>query len=246
MSKKLIVANWKMNTNHQEALDLAESIIKQAKTLSGQVVLCPPAIWIVEISKSIKKSDNLIKLGAQNIYFKDLGAYTGEISATMIKDFCQYVILGHSERRLYFKETDKEINSKIKLALKNNIKPILCVGEFEQNNNKDQENLFAQISQGLEGISKQEMEKIAIAYEPVWAIGTGNNASSEYAEKIITNLRNRIAIIFDRDIADKTKILYGGSVNSKNFSGYLKSSQINGLLVGGASLKADEFVKICK
>lgn len=246
MSKKLIIANWKMNTNYKEALDLVKSLSSQAKNFSASVVLCPPAIWLTEIAKIIKKHDSILKLGAQNIYFKEKGAYTGEISVEMIKDFCQYVILGHSERRMYFKETDKEINQKIKLALKNNIKPILCVGEFEQNNSADQENLFTQISQGLEGISAKEMEKVAIAYEPVWAIGTGNNATSEYANQTIGGLRDRLAVIYNRDTANKVKILYGGSVNSINFSGYLKSEGINGLLVGGASLKADEFVKICK
>ncbi|MCL5795772.1 MAG: triose-phosphate isomerase [Patescibacteria group bacterium] len=246
MSKKFIAANWKMNTNYQEATALAGKIIKEARYFSSQVVLCPPAIWITDIAKLNKKHHSSLKLGSQNIHLKESGAYTGEISVLMIKNFCQYVIIGHSERRMYFKETDQEVNAKIKLALKNGIKPILCVGEFEQNNSKDQENLFAQLSQGLSGISKEEMGKVIIAYEPVWAIGTGNNATSEYAEKVITNLRNRIAIMFDRCIADKIKILYGGSVNSKNFSGYLRSPQINGLLVGGASLKSNEFIQICK
>ncbi len=246
MSKKIIIANWKMNTSFQEATVLAKKISIAGKTFSNYVVLCPPAIWITEIGKIIKKHGSILKLGAQNIYSKESGAYTGEISVSMIKDFCQFVILGHSERRMYFKETDKDINLKIKLVLKNNIRPILCVGEFEQNSNEQKENLYAQISRGFEGINQEEAQKIIIAYEPVWAIGTGNNATSEYASNIIQGLRDRLAVMYSREIAKKIKILYGGSVNSKNFSGYLKSQEIDGLLVGGASLKAEEFIEICK
>jgi len=248
----LIVANWKMYTDLSEATALVTKISQGLENLNNiEVVICPPFIWLYPIAEIIRKNFSKIKLGAQNIYFKDKGNFTGEISPLMIEKLCRYVIVGHSERRRFFSETDEMINQKIRAVLRHNLVPILCLGEFQKKDpssaeeNEVQSNLYQQLSRTLKGISEKEIIKIVIAYEPVWAIGTGQSASVSYAVRIISSLRDRLSIIYNRDLASKIKILYGGSVNSGNALGYSQGSEIDGLLVGGASLKAEEFVKIC-
>lgn len=233
--KNLIAANWKLNpTSQKEALDIFEGIENGVKDLNSAVVICPPSIYL-----GLLKG---LPLGAQNIYFEEKGAFTGEISASMLKDLgAEYVIIGHSERRKYFGETDELVNKKIKSALAAGLKVIFCVGETQEERNagKQEEVVESQIKNGLkevESLSSYKVSSLNIAYEPVWAIGTGNNCSTEDAKK----MKEFIAKMFTG------RVLYGGSVKSENSADYIKQAGYNGLLVGGASLKPDEFAKIVK
>lgn len=240
--KKLIIANWKMNTVISDAMILAESIKNGVEGLNIDVVLCPPFVFIYPIFETVEKSN--IKLGAQDIFWENFGAYTGEISAPMVNNVCQYVIIGHSERRKYFNETDDMINKKVHAALKNNLKPIICVGENTKGENI--ELIVDQLVSALREVDKEQANNLVIAYEPVWAIGTGEAATGEYANKITEFLRNKMSELFGQETSQQVPILYGGSVDSKNINEFLSQTQINGALVGGASLKANEFIKICK
>ncbi|MBU2539887.1 triose-phosphate isomerase [Patescibacteria group bacterium] len=256
--KSLIVANWKCNpTTLKEAKGLFDSVKKallrqRLRTGEGikniknvEVVLCPPFIYL----SSFKFQVSSFKLGAQNCFWEEKGAYTGEISPLMIKNLgIEYVIVGHSERRKYFRETDEEINKKIKKALSVGLKIILCVGETteEKEQGKKQQVLIAQIEKALDRIPRDEMKNISVAYEPVWAIGTGNNCSTDETMKSIISIRQIITRLYNRETADKVRIIYGGSVNGENSGSYLKESLANGLLVGGASLKPEEFIKIVR
>ncbi len=246
--KNLIAANWKMNPQSQkEAKKLFDGIKKKAKAKNVEVVVCPPFAWLAVVSQ--KRNGGGLMLGAQNIYFEEKGAFTGEVSAAMLKDLkIGYVILGHSERRKYFAETNEQINKKIKKALSFKIKPIFCIGETkeEKDQNKKSEVLEAQLTEGLKGVTKDEMKSVAVAYEPVWAIGTGNNCSVEETMGTVLFIRKILTKLYNREVADNTKILYGGSVKSDNSSAYIKEAGANGLLVGGASLNAEEFAKIVK
>ena len=234
--KNLIVANWKMNPASQvEAKKIFDGIRDGAKGLNSEVVICPPSVYLY----ASVFGQGIVAMGAQNMFYEDKGAFTGEISAQMIKDLkAEYVIIGHSERRKYFGDTDEIINKKIKKALETGIKVIFCIGETaeERDEGKKNEVLERQIKQGLAGIDS--LENINIAYEPVWAIGTGNNCSVEETKETINYIKTLVK--------DGTRILYGGSVKSDNSGSYIKEAGANGLLVGGASLKADEFVKIVK
>jgi len=240
--KNLIAANWKMNPQSQkEAKKLFDGIKKKAKAKNVEVVVCPPFLYL-PLFKGLP-------IGVQNIYFEEKGAFTGEVSAAMLKDLkIGYVILGHSERRKYFAETNEQINKKIKKALSFKIKPIFCIGETkeEKDQNKKSEVLEAQLTEGLKGVTKDEMKSVAVAYEPVWAIGTGNNCSVEETMGTVLFIRKILTKLYNREVADNTKILYGGSVKSDNSAAYIKDAGANGLLVGGASLDADEFAKIVK
>lgn len=224
--KPLIVANWKCNpVNLTEARKLFNSIKKGIKNFKGaEAVICPPFVYI----PIFQQSDNsAIKLGAQDCFWEKKGAYTGEISPSMLKNLgCNYVIIGHSERRKHFKETDDIINKKIKAAILAKLKPILCI-----------ENVF-QIKKNLKGFTKKELENIILAYEPVFAIGTGKPCGIEKAGKTMVSIRKILKV--------KIPILYGGSVNSKNAGDYIKVAGFQGLLVGGASLDAKEFIEIVK
>ena len=237
--KNLIVANWKMNPNSQkEAKEIFDAIREGVRGLKSEVVVCPPSVYLYA---SIF-GEGIVGMGAQNIYFEDKGAFTGEISALMLKDLgAEYAIIGHSERRKYFGETDETVNKKIKKALETGIKVIFCIGETaeERDAGKKNEVLERQIKQGLAGIDN--LENVNIAYEPVWAIGTGNNCSVEETKESIDFIRKTLALSV---VEGETRILYGGSVKSDNSGSYIKEAGANGLLVGGASLKADEFVKI--
>lgn len=240
--KPLIVANWKMNpVSQKEAKALFEGIKKKVKTKNVEVVVCPPFVFLPLLKGLI--------LGAQNVYFEEKGAFTGEISVSMLKDLkIEYVIIGHSERRKYFTETDEIINKKIKKALFAKLKVIFCVGETaeERDAGKKSEVLDRQIIQGLKGVTKEEIKNIVIAYEPVWAIGTGNNCSVDETMSSVLFIRKVVSKLYNREIADNTRILYGGSVKSDNSASYIKNAGANGLLVGGASLNAEEFSKIVK
>lgn len=248
MRKKLIAGNWKMNKDLNSSIELAKSIsegLNKDLLNNTDVLICPTFISISKIYDIIKNSG--IKLGAQNMYFKDDGAFTGEISATiLISAGCEFVILGHSERRQFFHETDHIINLKVKKALASDLKPILCVGEtLEQREENIHEKIVdEQITFCLKEISKEDISKVVIAYEPVWAIGTGKTASPEQANQMHKKIRESISNIFGDDIAQKIIILYGGSVNDKNASELFSQSDIDGGLIGGASLKPEQFLTI--
>jgi len=236
--KKFLIANWKMNTDFSQAVDLADyykSHLKKVDSLT--IVVCPPAIWLAELSKRLSKSS--IGLGAQNIHYQEFGAVTGEISAIMVKKYAKYVIVGHSERRKIFEETNEAINQKVRQALKHNLVPIICFGENVKEEGID--HILAQISFAIKGVSHEDIKKVIFAYEPVWAIGTGQPASAHHAWEMIDSARERLAIIYNREIATKTKFLYGGSVNAKNIQSFLQETTINGFLVGGASLDHKSF-----
>ncbi len=250
--KKLIVANWKMNKTLQEAVSTAKELRKLVNGVkNAEIVICAPFTALQAVSLEVKKSS--IKLGAQNMHFEDYGAYTGDISPLMLKDVgCEYVILGHSERREFFNENDELINKKVIAALKHSLSPILCVGEnFEQRRNgKTKGVVSSQLRNCLKNIGKSQMAKVNVAYEPVWAISRGNPnikaATKEDAEEMHKFIRELIAEIFDSATAKNTRILYGGSVKPENAKELLSMPNINGALVGNASLSAKSFAEIVK
>lgn len=244
MRVPIIAGNWKMNTTIKEGLELVEEIKRAKLNEDVEVVLCVPFTSLLEIKKSLKGTN--IKLGAQNMHWEDSGAYTGEISPLMLKDIgVDYCIIGHSERRQYFNETDITVNRKIKAALKHSIKPIVCVGETleQRENNMEKEVVKTQVLAALEGIEKDDLENIVIAYEPVWAIGTGKTASADDANKMIGFIRDVIGQKYG-DEKEKIRIQYGGSVKPNNIKELMEKEEIDGALVGGASLKAAEFTEI--
>lgn len=247
MKKLVIVANWKMNLTVNEGTALVKELKKSIKENGKEIVICPPYTALGAVGEELKGTG--IALGSQNMHFEDNGAFTGEVSPLMLKELdVKYVILGHSERRQYFNETNEIVNKKLRAALKHKIMPIFCVGEtLEQRESGETEDILAkQLKEGLQGISKEDMVKITIAYEPIWAIGTGRNASSEQAEESHKFIRSVIKGLYDDDAARKLRILYGGSVNEENIKDIMKETDVDGALVGGASLKAKSFIEICK
>jgi len=243
--KRLIVANWKCNPKSlQEAKKLFDTIKKATKSIKEtEVVICPPFLYL----PVLKTKGSKIKLGAQNCFWEEQGAFDGEISPPMLKSVgCSYVIVGHSERRHLFKETDTMINKKIKALIRANLISILCVGETEEEKNKGKftQVISDQIKKALKGVSRKDIQKVIIAYEPVWAIGTGRACRPIEAQVVHLFIRKIIARLYSRKIAERLPILYGGSVNQKNALDYLKESGMKGLLIGGASLRAKEFIKI--
>ncbi len=245
MRNKVIAGNWKMNKNISETADLVSGIKNGNIPANVEVIICPPFTSLETASTLIKGS--AIKLGAQNMYFEESGAYTGEISADMLKSAgCEYVILGHSERRVIFKETDEVINKKIKKALSSGLKPIFCVGESLEEREKDitKNVIETQVTGGLSEISAEDMAKVIIAYEPVWAIGTGKTASPEQAEEVHAFIRALIEKLYSKTVAEAIIIQYGGSVKPDNAKELLGQADIDGALVGGACLKADSFLGI--
>ncbi len=249
MSRKYFIAgNWKMNKTAAEAVALIESIKEQIGSQEKvEVAVCPTFTSLDAASKALKGST--MKLGAQNMYFEKSGAFTGEISADMLKQFdCSYVILGHSERREYFKECNCLINKKVKAVLENGMKPILCVGEKleERESGKTLDVVSEQTIKGLEGISGADAEKIVIAYEPVWAIGTGKTATPAMAQEVHAAIRKILADAFGSETAEKIQILYGGSMKPENADALLAEKDIDGGLIGGAALKADSFAALVK
>ena len=247
MRKPIIAGNWKMNKTPAEAVALVTELIPLVKDAKCDVVVCPPAVDLAPVSEAVKGTN--IKVGAQNIHWAESGAFTGEISGAMLKELkVEYVVVGHSERRQYFGETDETVNKRVAAALAHRIRPIVCVGETleERETGKTEEVLFRQITEGLKGFKSKDFDKIVIAYEPVWAIGTGKTATKEEADETIGYIRRTIAKKFSKNIAEKVRIQYGGSMNPKNASELMSMPEIDGGLIGGASLKAEDFAKVVK
>jgi triosephosphate isomerase len=238
-----IAGNWKMNTTTTEAEQLVLEMIEKIDRIEGvEKVLCPPFVSLVAINMMLQNSS--VKLGAQNMHFETEGAYTGEISPLMISELCEFVILGHSERRWYFGETDEIVNKKVKAALVNKLQPILCVGErlAENEAGKTEEVVNRQVTAALNGI--KPVYNLVIAYEPVWAIGTGKAATGEQAAATIQFIREVLVKLGNKSIAQDLRILYGGSVTGANIAEFISHPEIDGALVGGASLKTEEFASI--
>lgn len=245
MRKKVIAGNWKMNMLPNEAIKFIQDLTPLVKDTQNEVILCVPYTDL--FYALLNAQDTNIKIGAQNMHWEENGAYTGEISAQMLKCIgVQYVIIGHSERRQYFAETDETVNKKIKSALNHDLKPIVCVGEtLEQREaGKTQEIITTQTRLALEDLTNEQVKNIIIAYEPIWAIGTGKTATSEDANESIKSIRKEIEKIYGSEVAENVIIQYGGSVKSTNAKELFTTSDIDGGLVGGASLKPDEFAKI--
>lgn len=234
-----------MNKTVSEAVKLVEDLMPLVKGAAAEVVVCPTFVCLNDVVKIVQGSN--IGVGAQNMYYKESGAFTGEISPVFLKDMkVEYVILGHSERRQYFKETDAEINKKVIAALDHKLKPILCVGETleERESGTTFDVIAAQVKGCVEGLKGRDLEDLIIAYEPVWAIGTGKTATSQDANEVIGFIRKQLGELLGVDVAEATRILYGGSVKSSNTKELMGMPEIDGALVGGASLDAVEFSKI--
>ena len=247
MRKKIIAGNWKMNMLPNEAIQSIEELAPLVKDTENEVILCVPYIDLFYALLTAQNTN--IKIGAQNMHFAENGAYTGEVSGKMLKSInVEYVIIGHSERRQYFNETDETVNKKVKAAFENGLKPIVCVGEtLEQREaGKVEEIITNQTKLALEGLTNEQVENTIIAYEPIWAIGTGKTATKEDANDAVKAIRKKIAEIYGQNVADGVIIQYGGSVKSSNAKELFSMSDIDGALVGGASLKVDEFQKIIK
>jgi triosephosphate isomerase len=246
MRTPLVAGNWKMNKTVEEARSLVYSMsIKLREIKDVEKVLCPPFPALLAVSALLEGTD--IGLGAQNMHWELSGAYTGEVAPSMVAEFCTYVIIGHSERRAYFGETDESVNRKVKAALSQELVPIVCVGETLEENeaNQTEEVLRRQISQGLKGIDPTRATAMVIAYEPVWAIGTGRASSGENANQVVADyVRGELANLFGAQTAQTLRVLYGGSVKAANAAEFFLQPEIDGALVGGASLKEDEFVAI--
>jgi len=245
MRRKVIAGNWKMNMLPNEAIEYIQNFESLVKDTKNEVILCVPYIDLFYCLMNAQGTN--IKIGAQNMHFAENGAYTGEVSPKMLKSIgVEYVIIGHSERRAYFAETDETVNKKVKAAFENGLKPIVCVGEsLEQREaGKAEEIITTQTRLDLEGLSNDQVKNTIIAYEPIWAIGTGKTATSEDANNAIKAIRAEIAKIYGNDVAEEVIIQYGGSVKSSNAKELFTTSDIDGGLVGGASLKPDEFAKI--
>ncbi len=243
---KFIAGNWKLYTSRSTAQDLAAAVVKGVGTDSSvRVAVCPPFAWLTSVAEVLAGSP--VALGGQNCYFENEGAFTGETSPTMLVDAgCQYVIVGHSERRHGFGETDAVLNKKAKAALAAKLKVIFCVGELlaEREASKTEAVLETQLVAGLEGLSAEQMGNVVIAYEPVWAIGTGKVATTQQAQDAHKFIRTKIAGLFGENVASELLIQYGGSVKPDNAAGLLHQPDVDGALVGGASLKADQFLAI--
>ena len=245
MRKKVIAGNWKMNMLPNEAIEFIEKFEPLVKDTENEVILCVPYTDLFYALLSAQNTN--IKIGAQNMHFAESGAYTGEVSGKMLKSIgVEYVIIGHSERRQYFNETDESVNKKIKVAFENELKPIVCVGETleERENGKTVEIITNQTRLALEGLTDEQVNNTIIAYEPIWAIGTGKTATSEDANNSIKEIRKEIEKIYGKEVANSVIIQYGGSVKSSNAKELFTTSDIDGGLVGGASLKPEEFAKI--
>lgn len=241
-NKKLIVGNWKMNlTVHESSLYVHKLGQKLKSHRNVEIVLAPSMLAVQSLSLQVERK--LFKLASQNLFWKDEGAYTGEVSAHQLRGLVQYAIIGHSERRHVFGEHDKDVRNKVQAAVRHGIAPILCVGEtaHERASKETSGVLHDQIVGGLANLTAEEVAGIVIAYEPVWAIGTGDNALPIDVEKAATTIRRQVEHLYGRTTADTVRVLYGGSVSSHNATSYLNAHGIDGLLVGGASLKADEF-----
>ena len=246
MRKKVIAGNWKMNMDlHQSQKLVSEIINGLGKDNKAEVIVCPPFTSLSEVSSLLKGTQ--VKLGAQNMYYEESGAFTAEISADMLKSVgCEYIILGHSERRVIFNESDELINKKMKTALAKELKPIFCIGELleQRESGETMEVVSSQVEKGLEGITAGQMKNVIVAYEPVWAIGTGKTATPEQAQEVHAFIREFVAKKYSASVAENLIIQYGGSVKPENSGELLSQKDIDGALVGGACLKADSFLSI--
>jgi triosephosphate isomerase len=248
IEKPFIAGNWKLHKTVPEAIDLVKKLDEASAGLGKvQLVVIPPFTALREVSRILQGSP--IQVGAQNLYWEDQGAYTGEVSAPMIKDAgCTCAVIGHSERRQYFGETNETVNKKIKAALTHGLAPIMCIGESleEREDGKTIAKVEAQIAEGLDGLETEDVRRIVIAYEPIWAIGTGLTATADQAQEVHGFIRESLSEKHGKDVASCAIILYGGSVKPENTFSLLSEKDINGALVGGASLKADSFIGIAK
>lgn len=248
MRRPMIAGNWKMYKNVTEALELANGIKRSAYDIENvEIVICPPFTDLSEVSEILVDSN--IGLGAQNCYWEKEGAFTGEVSASMLRSVgCNYVIIGHSERRKFFGETDETVNKKIKAAIDSGLIPIFCVGETleEREKGKTLQVVKTQVTNGLKGFDEGYLETLIIAYEPVWAIGTGKTATPAQAQEVHAMIRDLLKDLFSGDFSGAVRILYGGSVKPDNIEELMKAGDIDGGLIGGASLKTEGFVDIIK
>ncbi|MCI0474889.1 MAG: triose-phosphate isomerase [Anaerolineales bacterium] len=251
MRTPIVAGNWKMNKTIAEARELVNALRDELTRVAANgkvpIVLCPPFIAIPEVAARVK--DTPIKVGAQNLFWEVKGAFTGEIAPTMLNEICDYVIVGHSERRQYFGETDESVNKKTTAALAHHLTPIVCVGENLQQNETGQTNtvVSAQVRAAFKDIARDDAARIVIAYEPIWAIGTGKAASGAGANAVIgLTIRGALADLYDESTAQAIRVQYGGSVTPKNVAEFFAQPEIDGALVGGASLVAADFIAICK
>ncbi len=246
MRTPLVAANWKMNKTVEEARSLVYAMSARLREIKGvEKVLCPPFTSLLAVHALLEGSD--LGLGAQNMYWEEKGAYTGEVSPLMVKELCQYVILGHSERRAYFGETDETVNKKIKAAQKYDLTPIFCVGEtLEQyESQRTAEVVSRQVKLGLASVEAAFAPRVVVAYEPVWAIGTGKASSGPNANDVVSNvIRSSLREMYGNEVAQAIRVLYGGSVTGANAAEFFGQPEIDGALVGGASLKPDDFIAI--
>lgn len=247
MNKKIVIGNWKLHLTVPESTVLIEKFKKELKSIKKtDVVICPNFIDIYPASKEL--AGTKIKLGAQNMFWEEAGAYTGEISPVTLSHFVNYVILGHSERRMYFGETDKSVARKAEAAFANSLLPIICVGEtlHENQDGLSKVVVMNQVEAGISHLTSDEVSQTTIAYEPVWAIGTGKVCKPEIAEKMAGNIRNLVKALYGEKAAENVRILYGGSVDDKTVNNFLKAKNIDGFLVGSASVSEEKFVNILK
>jgi triosephosphate isomerase len=252
MRQNLVAGNWKMNMTYQDGLALVSEITNmvadETTAADVEIVICPPAPYLAAIGRQLPPASNF-HLGAQNCHQKESGAYTGEVSAKMLASVgCEYVILGHSERRQYFREDDELLSQKLKAALAAGLKPIFCVGESLETREINETNDFIgkQLKNGLFHLSNEEFEQVVVAYEPIWAIGTGKTATSQQAQEVHAFIREQIARAYDAKAALDTTILYGGSANAQNARELFSQPDVDGGLIGGASLKSRDFTEIIK
>jgi triosephosphate isomerase len=247
MGRTIIAGNWKMNLTPSQGAALAEELLPKLENAGCEIVLCVPYVDLAAVAQAIKGSK--IRLGAQNLHFKASGAYTGEISAAMLKELgVEYVIIGHSERRQYFAESDETVNLKTLFALENGLIPIVCVGESLAQREGGQTDAFVagQVRAALKGVSAEAAKGVVLAYEPIWAIGTGKVASNEQADETIGVIRQTLAALYGQEAAQSVTIQYGGSMNAQNAEGLMAMPQIDGGLIGGAALKAEDFAVIVR
>jgi triosephosphate isomerase len=243
-----IAGNWKMNKTVGEAIELVTRLLDLvADVVDVEIAVCPPFTALTEVKKAIERTN--IKLGAQNMYWEEKGAYTGETSPVMLKDIgCDYVIIGHSERRAYFGETDEGVNKKVKVAFAHGITPIVCVGETleEREAGRTEEVVRREVEVGLKLLPSDKVDTLVIAYEPIWAIGTGRSSKGADANQVVSFIRQVLTKMYSEEIAQRIRVQYGGSVKPSNIVEFMSEEEIDGALVGGASLKAEDFSKIVR
>lgn len=258
LRRPVVVGNWKMNTTLPEAVVLAGAVAHAAERIDDvDIVLMPPAIWLPTLHESLHHRPRSIRFGVQNFYPENHGAYTGELGIDMLKGFADYALIGHSERRTLLHESNELINDKIHTALRNDLHPVLCVGELTQVMLKSrsrgrptvlerESDVLRQLRQALRGVRERHVERLLVCYEPLWAIGTGENVPGAHVAAILEQFRAELTSLFGAPIAQRIRLLYGGSVNEHNVHEYLRQPEIDGLLVGGASLDAKQFIAIVR